>query len=239
MTMDSGSSAPTPHLGTDCVLFRSIDTSCLTVTLSITRVSIGSAIGDHRRARIVRPSRLSVTAGCIDGTCIVQTFPMPAPAAPNYIHLDPYHRAVRKRDACLARATTALKVKIALAKLLPGRVSEPAKSVSTRRAAQRRRCFITAPRRSVIDALFHIGSDLRMDDLVRIGWRLAALELVDHVHAANDLADHSVFAVEERAVGEHDEELAVGRVRIGCARHADDAARIGHAGELCLQRRIF
>ena len=49
---------------------------------------------------------------------------MPAPAAPNYIHLDPYHRAVRKRDACLARATTALKVKIALAKLLPGRVSE-------------------------------------------------------------------------------------------------------------------
>ena len=86
-------------------------TSCLTVTLDavgLTRVSIGSAIGDHRRARIVRPSRLSVTAGCIDGTCIVQTFPMPAPAAPNYIHLDPYHRAVRKRDACLARATTAL-----------------------------------------------------------------------------------------------------------------------------------
>ena len=58
-------------------------------------------------------------------------------------------------------------------------------------------------------ALFHVGGDLRVDDLVRIGRRLAALELVDHVHAAHHLADYGVFAVEEGAVGEHDEELAV------------------------------
>ena len=38
-----------------------------------------------------------------------------------------------------------------------------------------------------------------MDDAVGIGRRLALLELVDCVHAADDLADHRVLAVEERA----------------------------------------
>ncbi len=53
-----------------------------------------------------------------------------------------------------------------------------------------------------------------MDDAIGIGRRLAALELVDRVHAANDLADHRVLAVEERTVGEHDEKQAVGGIGI-------------------------
>ena len=64
---------------------------------------------------------------------------------------------------------------------------------------------------------------------------LAALELVDDIHAAHDFADHRVLAVEERALIEHDEELAVGRMRIAGPRHADGAADIGHVGELGLQ----
>ena len=87
--------------------------------------------------------------------------------------------------------------------------------------------------------LLHVGRYLGVEDFVRIGRRLAALELIDHIHPANDLADHGVLAVEKRAVGEHDEELAVGRIRIARARHADHAARIGHVGELSLQVGIF
>jgi hypothetical protein len=54
----------------------------------------------------------------------VKPFPMPAPAAPNHIHVEPRHFAVHERDARLAGAATALEVKIARAKLRPGGVSE-------------------------------------------------------------------------------------------------------------------
>jgi len=49
---------------------------------------------------------------------------MPAQAAPDHIHLNPHHRTVRKRDACLARATTALQGKIARASRLPFSASD-------------------------------------------------------------------------------------------------------------------
>jgi hypothetical protein len=58
--------------------------------------------------------------------------------------------------------------------------------------------------------LFHVGGNLGVEDLVRIGRGFAALELVDDIHAVHDLTNNSVFAVEERAVGEHDEKLAIG-----------------------------
>jgi hypothetical protein len=45
-------------------------------------------------------------------------------------------------------------------------------------------------------------------------------------------ADDGVLAVKELARGEHDEELAVGAVGIGRARHADDAALERDVGEL-------
>jgi hypothetical protein len=44
--------------------------------------------------------------------------------------------------------------------------------------------------------------------------RLAALDLVDILHALGDLAPDGVLAVEEGGVAEADEELAVGRIRI-------------------------
>ena len=40
------------------------------------------------------------------------------------------------------------------------------------------------------------------------------LDLVDDVHARDDLAEGGVFAVEEAAVAEHDEELRIGRIRV-------------------------
>ena len=52
-------------------------------------------------------------------------------------------------------------------------------------------------------------------------------------------ADHGVLAVEERAVVEHDEELAVGGMVVAAlARHADGAALERHVGELGFEVRI-
>src|SRR5262249_10268068 len=61
--------------------------------------------------------------------------------------------------------------------------------------------------------LFRVGGDLHLDHAVGIGDRAvvggrALLDLVDHVHAGDDLADHGVLAVEARVLTEHDEELA-------------------------------
>src|SRR5262249_28911936 len=47
------------------------------------------------------------------------------------------------------------------------------------------------------------------------------------------------FAVEEIAVAKHDEELAVPRVGVVGAGHADNAAPIGNVGELRLQVGVF
>ena len=65
--------------------------------------------------------------------------------------------------------------------------------------------------------------------------RLAALDLVDVLHALDDLAPDRVLAVEERRVGEADEELAVGEVRALRARHRQRAAHVRLAVELGLQ----
>ena len=53
----------------------------------------------------------------------------------------------------------------------------------------------------------------RLDDLVGVLHRLAALDLVDVLHAFGDLAPDRVLVVEERGVVEADEELAVAGIR--------------------------
>src|SRR5512147_527951 len=78
-------------------------------------------------------------------------------------------------------------------------------------------------RAEIMDSL-DVGCDLHLHHLVGIDDRFAALDLVDHVHARHHLADHGVLAVQRGAFGEHDEELRIGGIDAGRARHADDAA---------------
>src|SRR5487761_517168 len=76
--------------------------------------------------------------------------------------------------------------------------------------------------------LVGVGRDLHADDLVgilhRAALRIALLDRVDVFHARDDLAEDRVLAVEERRGREADEELAVGAVGTGGARHANRAA---------------
>ena len=65
--------------------------------------------------------------------------------------------------------------------------------------------------------------------------RLAALDLVDVLHALGDLAPDRVLAVEEGGVVEADEELAVGGIRAGRARHRGGAAHMRLLVELGLE----
>ena len=51
-----------------------------------------------------------------------------------------------------------------------------------------------------------------------------ALILIDRLHAGDDLAEHGILAVEEAGVGEADEELGIGRIRVARTRHAHRAA---------------
>src|SRR2546423_8951009 len=75
----------------------------------------------------------------------------------------------------------------------------------------------------------------RLDDLVGILHRLAALDLVDVLHARGHLAPDRVLAVEEGGVVEADEELAVAGIRARRARHRGGAADMRLLVELGLQ----
>src|SRR5579862_2576253 len=75
----------------------------------------------------------------------------------------------------------------------------------------------------------------RLDDLVGIGDRLAALDLVDVFHAFDDVAPGGVLPIEEGRVVKADEELAVAGVRIGGARHRHGAAHMRLLVELGLE----
>src|ERR1700694_5732865 len=74
-----------------------------------------------------------------------------------------------------------------------------------------------------------------LDDLVRVLHRLAALDLVDVLHARRDLAPNRVLVVEERCVVKADEELAVAGIRAGGARHRGGAADMRLLVELGLE----
>src|SRR2546423_6585577 len=78
----------------------------------------------------------------------------------------------------------------------------------------------------------------RLDDLVRVLHRLAALDLVDVLHAFDDLAPHGVLLVEEAGVVEADEALAIRTVRVLRARHRGGAAYMGVRAQLRRQVRI-
>src|SRR4051812_46219248 len=69
-------------------------------------------------------------------------------------------------------------------------------------------------------------SDRRFNDAVGVLHGLAALDLVDVLHAFNDLAPDRVLLVEEARVIEADEELTVGTVGRLRAGHRGGAAHV-------------
>src|SRR5882757_10242598 len=80
-----------------------------------------------------------------------------------------------------------------------------------------------------------VRGHLRRYDLVRIADRLAALDLVDVLHALGHLAPDGVLTVEERGIPEADEELAIAGIRALRTRHRHRAAHVLLAVELRLQ----
>src|SRR6187399_3183797 len=83
--------------------------------------------------------------------------------------------------------------------------------------------------------LRRVGGHVRLDDLVGVLHRLAALDLVDVLHAGGDLAPDRVLAVEEGGVVEADEELAVAGIRARGAGHRGGAAHVRFLVEFGLQ----
>src|SRR5258705_5074923 len=80
-----------------------------------------------------------------------------------------------------------------------------------------------------------VGGQARLDDLVRVLHRLTTLDLVDVLHARRHLAPDRVLVVEERGIIEADEELAIGGIRAGAARHRGGAAHMRLIVELGLE----
>src|SRR5882757_7204635 len=74
-----------------------------------------------------------------------------------------------------------------------------------------------------------------LNNLVGFLHRLAALDLVDVLHAGRHLAPDRVLVVEERCIVEADEELAVAGIRAGGARHRGGAADMRFLVELGLE----
>src|SRR4029077_3503953 len=80
-----------------------------------------------------------------------------------------------------------------------------------------------------------VGGHVRLDDLVGILHRLAALDLVDILHAFGHLTPDRVLAVEKRRVGKADEELAVAGIGALRTRHRHRAAAVRLPIELGLE----
>src|SRR5579864_7956263 len=80
-----------------------------------------------------------------------------------------------------------------------------------------------------------VGGHLHRYDLVRVLHRLAALDLVDILHARGHFAPHRVLAIEEARVTEADEKLAVRGVGIVGARHRAHPAHVRRLVELGLE----
>src|SRR6202035_4498452 len=84
-----------------------------------------------------------------------------------------------------------------------------------------------------------ISAQAGLDDLVGIADGLAALDLVDVLHARNHLAPDGILAVEKGRVAEADEELRIGRIGARSARHRHRAAHMRLGVEFGLEVRIF
>src|SRR5258708_4624275 len=98
----------------------------------------------------------------------------------------------------------------------------------------------TSPRRGEVKKFSgrnsrRVGGHAGLDDLVRVLHRLAALDLVDVLHARRDFAPDRVLVVEEGSIVEADEELTVAGIRAGGARHRSGAAHMRLLVELGLQ----
>ena len=83
-------------------------------------------------------------------------------------------------------------------------------------------------------------NDLHFHNLVRSAHdavlvRIALLDHIDELHAARDLSPDGVLSVQESRVGEADEELAVGGVRVHRARHRHRPADMRFLVELRVQ----
>src|SRR3954451_1960141 len=83
--------------------------------------------------------------------------------------------------------------------------------------------------------LRRVGRHPCLDDLVGIAHRLAALDLVDILHARHHLAPDRVLAIEEPGIVKANEELAVAGLGAGGARHRGRAAYMRLLVELGLQ----
>jgi len=68
-------------------------------------------------------------------------------------------------------------------------------------------------------------------------WPYSQLDLVHHIHARCHLAYDRILAVEEITLLEHDEKLAVGRIRALATGHADDTTGKGGFAKLSLNIR--
>src|SRR6202166_822656 len=95
-------------------------------------------------------------------------------------------------------------------------------------------CF-ACPGMTIWDLGRVVQRHARLDDLVRVLHRLAALDLVDVLHARRHLAPDRVLVVEEGGVVEADEELAVAGIRARGARHRGGAADMRLLVEFGLQ----
>src|SRR6266404_8527995 len=102
------------------------------------------------------------------------------------------------------------------------------------RVIRRRRASRFCPRMTIW-ASRRVRGHMRLDDLVGVLYRLAALDLVDVFHARGNLAPDRVLAVEERGIVEADEELAVAGIRAAGARHRGGAADMRFLVELGLE----
>src|SRR5260221_6509724 len=102
------------------------------------------------------------------------------------------------------------------------------------RVIRRRRASRFCPRMTIW-ASRRVRGHMRLDDLVGVLYRLAALDLVDVFHALGHLAPDRVLVVEERGIVEADEELAVAGIRAGGARHRSRATHMRFLVELGLQ----
>src|SRR6185437_5565126 len=80
-----------------------------------------------------------------------------------------------------------------------------------------------------------VGCHVRLDDLVRVLHRLAALDLVDVLHPGGHLAPDRILVIEERCVVEADEELAVAGIRACRAGHRGGAAHMRFLVEFGLE----
>src|SRR5215831_19452271 len=120
---------------------------------------------------------------------------------------------------------------------LPARRRDP---TSPLQEEMTRAPYVIAPPPTGGRVSFDIRRHPNRDHAIRILNRLALLDLVDDVHAGQNLADYGVLTIKEGAVRIHNEELAVGGVvAVALAGHADDAALEGHLGEFRLQVGIF